>query len=267
MRKIIWLLSLLLVGAKSALAQFAIGPGITGAWYDPLQSGHGLFIEVLPDNRFYASWFAFDPAGAQQAWFTGVGTYEGNTASITAVSNHRRTLDSPDPNKSRNALGTLTFLSPTATMASGFQLGVGLRHGEHEPHAADAAGRTDLSVKRVARGRPRATICVRSLRPRPCVCAVWSLCVRLARHRRPEPLDGVGRLQPRHCARRGRSCRPTPLRRRRSTRESVAQSRKRPTAVSTGELVVNAAWGSIELMIDPSSPSTLYAGHGGLQEY
>ena len=29
-----------------------IGPGITGAWFDPAQSGHGLFIEVLPDNRF-----------------------------------------------------------------------------------------------------------------------------------------------------------------------------------------------------------------------
>ena len=40
MRKTIWLLSLLLLGAESALAEFAIGPGITGAWYDPLQSGH-----------------------------------------------------------------------------------------------------------------------------------------------------------------------------------------------------------------------------------
>src|SRR5258707_10830721 len=43
------------LAAASAAAQvqsappFAIDPGITGAWYDPSQSGHGLFIEVLSD--------------------------------------------------------------------------------------------------------------------------------------------------------------------------------------------------------------------------
>jgi len=112
MRKTIWLLSLLLLGAESALAEFAIGPGITGAWYDPLQSGHGLFIEVLPDNRFYASWFAFDPAGAQQAWFTGVGTYNGNSATIAAVEQPTggRWIPNFAPNQIvRNAWGTLTF--------------------------------------------------------------------------------------------------------------------------------------------------------------
>jgi plastocyanin len=62
---------------------FAIGPGMTGAWYDPAQSGHGLLIEILSDNRFLATWFAFNPAGTQQAWFTGVGTYSANTATIT----------------------------------------------------------------------------------------------------------------------------------------------------------------------------------------
>lgn len=62
-----------------------ITAAFTGAWYDPAQSGHGLFVEVLPDNRFLASWFAFDPAGKQQSWFTGVGTYNGNTATIGDV--------------------------------------------------------------------------------------------------------------------------------------------------------------------------------------
>ena len=38
-----------------------ITAGFTGAWYDPNQSGHGLFIEVLPENRLLAYWFAFDP--------------------------------------------------------------------------------------------------------------------------------------------------------------------------------------------------------------
>jgi N-acetylneuraminic acid mutarotase len=62
-----------------------ITAGFTGAWYDPAQAGHGLFVEVLSGNRFQAAWFAFDPSGKQQAWFTGVGTYNSNTATISDV--------------------------------------------------------------------------------------------------------------------------------------------------------------------------------------
>jgi hypothetical protein len=63
----------------------AIGPGFTGAWFDPAQTGHGLFIEVLADNRIQAAWFTFNPSGSEQAWFIGEGTYAGNTATLTAV--------------------------------------------------------------------------------------------------------------------------------------------------------------------------------------
>lgn len=66
-----------------AAPTFAIAPGITGAWFDPAQDGHGLFLEVLSRNRFLAWWFAFDPADGEQAWFFGVGSYQGATASIT----------------------------------------------------------------------------------------------------------------------------------------------------------------------------------------
>jgi hypothetical protein len=48
----------------------------TGAWYDPAQSGHGLILESLGDDRFSAWWFTFDPAG-RQIWFGGVGKREG----------------------------------------------------------------------------------------------------------------------------------------------------------------------------------------------
>jgi plastocyanin len=64
---------------------FAIGAGITGSWYDPAQSGHGLFIEVLPENRFLAAWFTFTPDGAAQSWFTGAGDYSGGTATVNGV--------------------------------------------------------------------------------------------------------------------------------------------------------------------------------------
>ena len=91
---------------------FAIGPGITGAWYDPSQSGHGLIIEVLTGSRFYASWFAFNPAGTEQAWFTGVGTYSGNTATIASVVLPTGGRWIPNFNPSQvvvNPWGTLTF--------------------------------------------------------------------------------------------------------------------------------------------------------------
>jgi plastocyanin len=92
-------------------AAFAIGPGMTGSWFDPAQSGHGLFIQVLPANRFLAAWSAFDPFGAQ-AWFTGVGTYAGNTATVDMVvqPSGGRWIPSFDPARiANNAWGSLTF--------------------------------------------------------------------------------------------------------------------------------------------------------------
>jgi hypothetical protein len=45
-----------------------------------------IFVQVRCRPTFHAAGL-FDPAGTQQAWFTGVGTYSGNTATIAAVSN------------------------------------------------------------------------------------------------------------------------------------------------------------------------------------
>jgi len=61
-----------------------IDAGFTGSWYNPALSGHGLFIEVLPENRMLVTWATFSPTG-EQAWFYGVGTYQGNTATISGV--------------------------------------------------------------------------------------------------------------------------------------------------------------------------------------
>ncbi len=67
-----------------ATPSFAINAAATGAWFDPAQSGHGLFLEVLPEQRMLAWWFTFDPDG-KQAWFGGVGSYSGNRATLTAL--------------------------------------------------------------------------------------------------------------------------------------------------------------------------------------
>lgn len=97
---------------RDAAAPGTVGPGFTGAWYDPAQSGHGLFVEVLPDNRMFVGWFTFNPAGTAQAWFVGAGTYTGNTATITPVSlpTGGRWIPNFDPKQIvNNTWGTLAF--------------------------------------------------------------------------------------------------------------------------------------------------------------
>ncbi len=89
-----------------------IGRGFSGSWFDPAQSGHGLMLEVLPDNRLLALWFAFNPEGNQQSWFGGVGTYDGNTATITdvALPTGGSWIPNFDPAKVvRNPWGTMKF--------------------------------------------------------------------------------------------------------------------------------------------------------------
>ncbi len=43
----------------------------SGSWYNPEQSGHGLFVEVLDGGRAAVAWFTFDPQG-RPAWLYGV---------------------------------------------------------------------------------------------------------------------------------------------------------------------------------------------------
>jgi hypothetical protein len=90
----------------------AIGAGMSGAWYDPAQSGQGLLIDVLPNHLFYVSWLAYDPAGTQQVWLSGVGSYSGAGATITNVDmpTGGRWIPNFDPAKViYNSWGTFTF--------------------------------------------------------------------------------------------------------------------------------------------------------------
>lgn len=97
---------------QNLISTGTIGPGFTGAWFDPAQSGHGLFIEVLPGSRIQAAWFTFNPAGTEQAWFVGVGAYEGNTATLAAVTQPTggRWIPNFDPTRIvANSWGSLTL--------------------------------------------------------------------------------------------------------------------------------------------------------------
>ncbi len=46
-----------------ALAAAELPPGISGAWYNPAQSGHGLSVEILDNERALAFWYVYDTEG------------------------------------------------------------------------------------------------------------------------------------------------------------------------------------------------------------
>ena len=102
---------LVLAAAATVASAVEIGPGFTGAWYDRQQNGHGLFLEVLPQNRLLAFWFTFDPDGTQQSWFGGIGGYAGDTATVpVALTTGGRWIPEFDASKVvNNPWGTLTF--------------------------------------------------------------------------------------------------------------------------------------------------------------
>jgi len=98
-------------GGGGTPAHVPITSGFTGAWYDPEQSGHGIFIEVLPGNQMLAWWFTFNPEGTQQAWFGNVGAIDGDTATIDALQAlGGRWIPNFDPaNVTQQSWGRLTF--------------------------------------------------------------------------------------------------------------------------------------------------------------
>lgn len=98
--------------AGAGTTNVPITPGFSGTWYDPAQSGHGIFIEVLANNQFLAWWFTFSSDG-QQAWFGNVGTIDPatNTGTLNAVQTEGgRWIPNFDPaNVTQAPWGTLTF--------------------------------------------------------------------------------------------------------------------------------------------------------------
>lgn len=66
---------------KANASGFTIVPAHTGQWFDPNQSGHGLNVEILPNNQALIIWYAYDSMG-NQVWILGNGTHDGETIAI-----------------------------------------------------------------------------------------------------------------------------------------------------------------------------------------
>jgi hypothetical protein len=56
-------LMLLSLPLAASFAHAALPPGISGAWFNPEQSGHGLTVEILGGDRALVFWHVFDAAG------------------------------------------------------------------------------------------------------------------------------------------------------------------------------------------------------------
>jgi hypothetical protein len=61
---VVWVVVWLLAGLGLAGdAQAALPGGISGAWYNPAQSGHGLSVELIARDRAVLFWYVYDPQG------------------------------------------------------------------------------------------------------------------------------------------------------------------------------------------------------------
>jgi uncharacterized protein (DUF1800 family) len=93
----------------------------SGSWYDPAQSGHGIFTEVLgsgASRQMLAIWYVY--LNGEQRWMTALGPVQRNSATLSATITSG--ADFPpafDPNQVVNqSWGTMTFTGVDADHAS-----------------------------------------------------------------------------------------------------------------------------------------------------
>ena len=63
---------------------FYTSTGMSGSWYNPEQSGHGLNLEFLADKRLVGYWYTFDANGVP-VWLFLHGTYGATDARVEAL--------------------------------------------------------------------------------------------------------------------------------------------------------------------------------------
>ncbi|HET8898551.1 MAG TPA: plastocyanin/azurin family copper-binding protein [Rhodanobacteraceae bacterium] len=72
------------VEASTTAEPITLGGYLSGAWYDPEQSGHGFSLEFTQSNNtLVAIWFAFAPDGSGPYWIYGEGPYDTSKSTVT----------------------------------------------------------------------------------------------------------------------------------------------------------------------------------------
>lgn len=64
--------------AQTSEPVFAIGAWMSAIYYDPLQSGHGIMLNMLTQKQAFVCWYTFDLDG-NRTWICGLGRLEGNS--------------------------------------------------------------------------------------------------------------------------------------------------------------------------------------------
>ena len=77
-------------GAQPALGVSAVDGAYYGAWWDPVRSGEGMFLEVWEDAeglpQLFAAWFTYAPDDSgEQRWIVGEGPIVGNRSDLAAI--------------------------------------------------------------------------------------------------------------------------------------------------------------------------------------
>lgn len=86
-----------------------INSTLSGSWYNPLQDGHGLSVEVLTDNRTVIYWFVYNPDGTPTFLIT-VGQNNGaSTSGDTYVQSGMKFGDFDPDDVTREVWGTVTL--------------------------------------------------------------------------------------------------------------------------------------------------------------
>jgi len=89
-----------------------IRAGHAGAWFNPVTSGQGQFIDVEPDKQtMFVSWFTYTDAASanpsEQRWLTALGNYSGNTGVLDLYETLAGKFDSPQM-VTTNKIGEVT---------------------------------------------------------------------------------------------------------------------------------------------------------------
>ena len=75
------LLSVFTTCGFAQASTFPIQAAHSALWYNPSQSGHGLNVYVLENNRILVIWYVYDDAG-KPLWLLGIGNYDDTKATL-----------------------------------------------------------------------------------------------------------------------------------------------------------------------------------------
>lgn len=110
MRSILSKRTLVALGLSMAIgttAHAALPSGISGAWYNPEQSGHGLSVKILSPDRALVFWYTYDAAGNPFNLYID-GRIEGRRIEATALAPRGMRFGSFDPDElDKPAWGTV----------------------------------------------------------------------------------------------------------------------------------------------------------------